>query len=258
MRLQRAGAGVKRGLAAGYRVLIAVLCAIGIASAIHRGVAISGSDPAAFDREQVELLAKLGGVAPGSPEYLRLAREIPESSRNLNESPRWTLLHMAPGALLMLLAPFQFSRRLRSRYPAVHRWSGRFLLTLVAASGVAGIYLGLARPYGGAWESGAAVLFGGFFVFAAARGFLAIRRRDVARHREWMIRMFATALAISVMRVAGMSSVAIFGTEAGVSPEAFALLLWLGWLFTLAVAELWIWRTRASRSVASLHDLQPQ
>ena len=249
---------MRRGLATGYWVIVAVLCAIGIVSAVQRGVVITGPDPSAFDREQVELLAKLSGVAPGSPEYLRLEREIPETSRNLNESPRWTLLHLAPGALLLLLAPFQFSRRLRSRHPAVHRWSGRFLLTLVAASGVAGIYLGFSRPYGGAWESGAAALFGGFFIFAAARGLLAIRRRDVARHREWMIRMFATALAISVIRVLGMGAAMIIGTAGGVNPAAFALLLWVGWILTLAVAEMWIWRTRASRSVATLHDLQPQ
>jgi uncharacterized membrane protein len=248
---------VRRGLAAGYWAIIAALCAIWIGSAVHRGAGVASPDPSAFDREQVEILASLAGLAPDSPAYARLAREIPESSRNLNESPRWTFLHIAPGALLLLLAPFQFSRRLRLRHPAVHRWSGRFLLSLVAASGVAGLYLGLARPYGGAWESAATTLFGGFFIFAAARGYRAIRRRDVARHREWMIRMFATALAISVIRVLGTGWAMIVGAE-GVDPGAFALSLWLGWIITLAVAEAWIRHTRASRSVASLHDLQPQ
>lgn len=238
------------------RAGIALLCAIGIGAAIHRGLAVSSADPSAFDREQLELVAGMAGLARDSAEYQRLAREIPASSANLNENPRWTLLHMAPGALLLLFAPLQFSRRLRSRRPAVHRWSGRVLLTLAAASGVAGMYLGAARPYGGAGESAATTLFGAFFLFAATRGYLAIRRRDLARHREWMIRMFAIAIGISVIRVVGMASAMLVGTE-GIHPTGFALSLWLGWILALGVAELWIRRTRATRPAESIHGLQP-
>ena len=42
---------------------------------------------------------------------------------------------------------------------------------------------------------------GGLFLAAAARGYIAIRRHQVARHREWMIRLVALALAISTVRI---------------------------------------------------------
>jgi hypothetical protein len=235
---------------------IAALCAVGIAGSLQRSLAVTSADPSILDREQVELIAAMAGLPAGTAEYERLGREIAESAVNLNENPRVTLWHIVPGALVLLLAPFQFSRRLRASHPSVHRWNGRMVLVLVAASGLAGMYLGLARPYGGAWESAATSLFGAVFFLAGARGFLAIRARQVARHREWMIRMFAVAVGISVIRVVGVASVFITGTD-GIGRDSFALSLWLGWLLTLAVAELWIRRTRGDPVVESAHGLQP-
>ena len=234
---------------------IAVLCAIGIASAVQRGIALAG-DHAAFERRTVKDIAALYALEPGSPELARLERVIPESSANLVEHPRATFAHMIPGALLLLLAPFQFSRRLRTRHPAVHRWNGRFLLSLVAVAGASGIFLGLAKPFGGAIESGASALFGGLFLLAATRGFIAIRRRDVLRHREWMIRLFTLAAAISVIRVFGMLGIFAFGTEA-LTARGFGLMLWVGWLVSMLAAELWILRTRARPATESIHGLQP-
>jgi uncharacterized membrane protein len=234
---------------------IAVLCAVGIASAIQRGIALAG-DHAAFERQTVEDIATLYRLEPDSPERARLERVIPASSANLVEHPRATFAHMIPGALLLLLAPLQFSRRLRTRHPAVHRWTGRFLLSLVAIAGASGIYLGLAMPYGGAIESGAASLFGAFLLLAATRGFIAIRRRDIRRHREWMIRMFTLAVAISVIRLLGVLGVFAFGTET-INARGFGLMLWVGWLVSILTAELWILRTRARPAVESVHGLQP-
>src|SRR4029077_11197405 len=44
--------------------------------------------------------------------------------------PRYALLHLIPGVLLLLLMPLQFVRRIRDRHIQVHRWSGRLILTL--------------------------------------------------------------------------------------------------------------------------------
>jgi uncharacterized membrane protein len=195
-------------------------------------------------------------LAPDSAEYVRLSRELPLGAANLNDRPGATAWHLLPGALFFLLVTLQFSRRLRARHPAVHRWNGRAMLVLILLTAAAGMYLGLARPYGGTLESAATTLFGGLFVLFAARGYRAIRRRDVARHREWMIRMFALGIAISVIRVIGMLSVILFGTEA-INAGGFALSLWLGWSVSLATAEAWIRWTRPVRRIESEAALQP-
>ena len=177
---------MKPVLALAARVLLGLLLAIGILSAMQRGLSVTSADPGALDREQVEQIAAMTGLEPGSAEHARLSREIPLSAANLNERPGATLWHVVPGAVFFLLVALQFSRRLRARHPAWHRWNGRVMLAMVAISAVAGIYLGLARPYGGALESAAATLFGGYFLVCAAHGFRAIRlqRRQLAPNSQ--------------------------------------------------------------------------
>src|SRR6266568_4307123 len=43
--------------------------------------------------------------------------------------PVLTMVHITPGLLFVLLAPLQFVRGLRTRYPAAHRWMGRVVLS---------------------------------------------------------------------------------------------------------------------------------
>lgn len=100
----------------------------------------------------------------------------------------------------------------------------------------------------------AIAVFGGLFLIAICRAFLAIRRHQVARHREWMIRVFAIAIAVSTVRVvAGLLDVVL--TPAGFRPPAlFVLSLWTGWLITLGVAESWIRYTRPRRQFPAVPE----
>ncbi|HEY6423710.1 MAG TPA: hypothetical protein VIY28_10785 [Pseudonocardiaceae bacterium] len=52
-------------------------------------------------------------------------------------------------------------------------------------------------PYGGAIEASATVVFGAYFMAASVVAFLAIRERDIARHRRWMI---SVALGVGTIR----------------------------------------------------------
>jgi uncharacterized membrane protein len=239
-----------------FQVLIAALLALGVVSGVKRGLSVMSDDTGALDREQIAMVAQVAGLPPDSAEYARLSREIPASARGLNERPRATLLHVLPGAIFFILVPLQFSRRIRARHPAFHRWNGRAILVTAGASALAGMYLGIASAYGGPLESAATTIFGGWFLLAAARAWRAIRRRDVARHREWMIRMFAIGIGISVIRMAGLANLLVTGPES-INQLNFALDLWVGWLLSAAVAELWIIRTRTRATAESEAALQP-
>ena len=158
-----------------------------------------------------------------------------------------TLWHVVPGGIFLLFAPLQFSTRIRSRNVRVHRWSGRILLLTVVASVLPALYFGIVMPYGGPGEAVFIAAWGGLLIVAVGQGFLAIRRGQVARHREWMIRMFALALAISIVRLVGIP-LDIALTPAGIRPPTvFALSVWTAGIIALSVAELWIRYTRAGR-----------
>jgi len=111
-------------------------------------------------------------------------------------------------------------------------------------SAVPGLFFGLLIPYAGAPEAFVIALFGGLFLLALVRAVRAIRRGDVARHREWMIRAYAVAIGIASTRVVG-AALDIALSPAGVGPRPlFVLAIAAGWAATVGAAELWIARTR--------------
>jgi len=109
--------------------------------------------------------------------------------------------HIIASAVALLLGPLQFSARLRARWPAWHRWSGRLYLGVgVGLGGAAGLYMSQ-HAFGGPV---ARLGFAGLalaWLFTGATAFAAARRRDFAAHRRWMIRNFALTFAAVTLRL---------------------------------------------------------
>ena len=77
---------------------------------------------------------------------------------------------------------------------------GRVVLASGIIIGTTALVMNPQMAIGGANEVAATILFATFFLFALLKGFVAIRRGNVALHREWMIRAFAIGLAVTTVR----------------------------------------------------------
>ena len=153
-------------------------------------------------------------------------------------NPWLAYLHIVPGVLYLLGAPFQLWRRFRERHFAFHRRLGRVILTLGLVSGVFALAFGVPFSFGGAWQALAAAVFGSWFLVALLLAFRAIRGGNVRMHRRWMIRAFAVGLAVGTIRL----WVGLFeGTGMLDAVESFAPAFWLGFSMHVAAAELWLW-----------------
>ncbi len=229
-------------------VTVILLVLIGVAAAIGQAVFI-------------------GDLAHrAEPLRLRLIDSPPHSEAMLAEVDNkygnhrfTTLLHIVPGGIFLPLAPIQFIPAIRNRYLRAHHWLGRALMIAVLVSGAAGMFFGVFHPIGGMREAVGIVIFGAFLFVCVIRAYIAIRRGQVERHREWMIRAFAVALAISTVRVVatGLDFTGAWGDD---PRQQFAVSIWSGWLITMAVAELWIRYTRRSTNAhrLALHHLQQE
>jgi hypothetical protein len=82
------------------------------------------------------------------------------------------------------------------------------------------------------------LLFGSGMVLALALGLRAILRRDIARHRAWMIRGYALGQGAGTQALILLPWSLSFGTP---STLTYELLMGAGWAINLAVAE-WIIR----------------
>jgi hypothetical protein len=162
--------------------------------------------------------------------------------------PVLTLIHIVPGLLFMLLGPLQFSSTIRARYLRWHRWSGRVFVGCGFVIGISALVMSLGMPaIGGVNQAAATTLFGSYFLVALSRAFWLIRRREVALHREWMIRAFSIGLAVATIRpIMGI----FFATSrlSGLTPrEFFGIAFWIGFVLHLMVAEAWIHATQTQR-----------
>jgi uncharacterized membrane protein len=223
----------------GRSALVATVCflvALGVSAAIGRALHISNwvamSEPL-----RTKGFALFGVVDPFAADR---PAEVRRFDGNFRDNRRMTLLHILPGALFLLFGFLQFSSRIRARWVAFHRWSGRVLLAAACILIVPALFLGLLTPYGGIGEAIAIALFGGVFPIILAVGFAAIRRGDVTRHRAWMTRAFAIGVGVSIERLF-FGPLDLLLTPAGFRPPAiFAISIWMAWIVAVVVAELWL------------------
>ena len=239
--------------------LVVFLAGFGILAAFLRVADVlehpPGESLSSVARTQIALTADVMGVRAETPERRELERRSAQAIAKFHEHRGATLLHMVAGSLVLVLALLQFSPPVRARWPAVHRWTGRVILVMVLGAAASGIFFSVVAPLGGLAETSAVLVFGVFFVLAASRGWIAIRHGRRVVHREWMIRMFAVALGIAVMRMGLLAAIVILdlGLEA-FEPGVFGASLWIGWLVALAGAEIYIRSTRASSLPMTMHD----
>ncbi len=116
--------------------------------------------------------------------------------------PLASAMHVLGGGTLLRIGALQFWTTLRQRFPALHRWVGRVYLSLVVVGGVGvgGLILST-QATGGLVARFGFGLLAVIWLYSGAQAYLAIHRRDIATHRDWMIRNFALALAAVTLRI---------------------------------------------------------
>lgn len=176
-------------------------------------------------------------------------------ARNYVLHPWAAALHIVPGLLYLFLAPLQLSARFRRNHLTLHRRLGRILIPSGMIAATFAIVIGLSHPFDGITEASATVVFGVWFLTCLTRAFLAVRRGEIAAHRRWMIRAFATGIGIASIRlwvvVLGAVQSAITG-EVAMSPQqgTYGIAFWLGFSSTVLAGEWWL-RHPAQRQAAS-------
>jgi hypothetical protein len=173
-------------------------------------------------------LAELGGGAEITPDNARFFA-----------SPVPVVVHAVTVSGYSLLGAFQFAPGFRRRRPEWHRLAGRVLVLCGLLGALSGLWMTVFYPKPadvGAFLTGVRLVFGTAWVVFLVLGFLAVRRRDVAGHRAWMVRAFAIGLAAGTQAVLLGSWIAANGPLDRLTK---ALLMLAAWVVNLAVAE-WI------------------
>ena len=138
-------------------------------------------------------------IASGAFRLTQLAggAEITPANARFFASPPPVVVHIVSASVFAILGAFQFATGFRRRRPGWHRAAGRLLVLCGLLVGLSGLWMTLfyPRPVGdGDFLSALRLLFGSAMIVSIVLSFAAIRRRDVTRHRAWMMRGYAIGL----------------------------------------------------------------
>lgn len=110
----------------------------------------------------------------------------------------WLIPHGIAGGIALLLAPLQYSSRLRQRYLRLHRVMGRLYVVCVAIA--APVAVPIAIIQGPPSLVMAAVLQSTGWMLTTAIALYCVRTGNIQQHSEWMIRSYPFAMVFVFAR----------------------------------------------------------
>lgn len=174
----------------------------------------------------------------------------PENARFVN-APIPVVMHIVSVTIYSLFGAFQFAPGFRRRRPDWHRVAGRILVVAGLVAALSGLWMAMFYaivPADSALLHGFRLVFGSAMALSIVFGYLAIRRRDVVRHQDWMCRAYAIALAAGTQALTQLPFLLLCG-----APDELTLALMMGaaWVANLAAAE---WYIRGGRTTARIRQ----
>jgi len=148
----------------------------------------------------------------------------------------WLLPHGLLGACALLLAPMQFSDRLRARFAKVHRIIGRIYVFGALGLAPLGAYIsyieeGIGQPR--SFTVGNTV-DAALLMITTGMGFFFALKRMIPQHRQWMTRSYACALIFFEARL-------ILGVTGWDQPPSFATtetVVWVCVAFAVLIGDI--------------------
>lgn len=146
----------------------------------------------------------------------------------------WLLPHIAGGLFAILIGPMQFWPGMRARHLGLHRVAGWVYVCAVLLGACAGLGLATTIPSPPAYAVGLAGLSIAWLT-TTTMAFVAIRRRHIDQHRQWMIRSYVVTCAFVTFRLFddALGSAKIMGDD-----DRASVLAWGCWAVPLLVAEV--------------------
>ncbi len=180
--------------------------------------------------------------------------QIPSGNLPLDDAkfliiPYWHWFHALSGFLFGVLGPIQFARVLQNKFGKLHRISGRVFVVAGMVLGLSGVGIFAQVPNSTHLILDVMRVTAGFaLVLDLAIAMYAIRKRDIAKHKAWMIRSYAIGMGAGAISIVMFPIYIITGApiEGLLSDIVFVSC----WLSCVGLAELIIARfkptTRAS------------
>ncbi|WP_442505970.1 DUF2306 domain-containing protein [Novipirellula sp. SH528] len=141
--------------------------------------------------------------------------------------------HIVTTPLCLVFGLFQFNRRMRTRWPALHRQMGKVYVGLVLACvAPSGLVMAMRAPHGYVAISGFAVLSVATWI-ATLMGWKRAVGGRMQSHMRWMWRSYLLICSAVLLRILSVAATDLHLTAA----TAYPIAAWASWLPSLVVFE---------------------
>jgi uncharacterized membrane protein len=164
------------------------------------------------------------------------------------DMPLPVLLHIPSVTVFAVLGALQLAPRFRARKRRWHRICGRVVLAAGLIAAGSGLFMTAFQELpasDGAVLNAARYAVGTAMIAALVLGVRAARRRDVHRHRAWMLRGYALGMGAGTQVLTNIPLLVLVPTDSPHYTDARAVAMVAAWVVNIAVAEWLIRRRRA-------------
>ena len=145
----------------------------------------------------------------------------------------WIVTHVGTGIVALLVGPFQFWLGWKNKF-VTHRRLGMVYLVAIGFSSLSAFYLAITTNVSWVFGLGLGGL-GIAWVLTTSAAFVAIRKRKIELHREWMTRSYIVTMGFVFFRLFVGATSAL---EIGTLFERLEAASWFCWAFPLLLGEL--------------------
>jgi uncharacterized membrane protein len=158
----------------------------------------------------------------------------PESYGNSWPQVSWLLPHIICGVLATILGPLQFWPKMRRDHLPVHRIAGRVYVAAVLVGSFASLGLSFRMSTTNAAYAAGLICLSLAWVLTTSMAFIAVRRKKLTQHKQWMIRSYVVTFAFVTFRLFDD----LLGNR-GLVPEHefYSILAWGCWAVPLLFTE---------------------
>lgn len=145
-------------------------------------------------------------------------------------------------AIFTLFAGFtQFNDRILKSRPRIHRMIGKlYVIVVLFLAAPSGFFIGLFAN-GGFYSKISFVVLSILWFCFTLKAFLAIKKRQVNKHKDFMLRSFALAFSAITLRLWKVILVYLFHPA---PMDVYQIIAWLGWIPNLLLIEYFIYKQK--------------
>lgn len=147
-------------------------------------------------------------------------------------------VHVYSAIFVLLAGFFQFNRTLLKKFPVTHRNIGKFyVFTVLFLSAPSGLFIGFFAN-GGIYSKVSFVSLSILWFYFTTKGFTAVKNKNIAKHRAFMLRSFALTFSAITLRFWKIILVHLFHPA---PMDVYQIIAWLGWVPNLLIVEYYIY-----------------